>query len=126
MNESPIARLADYQPPAWRVRHVDIAFDLDLDASEVDCTLSLEPDPDQPPAELVLDGEDLELLAIQLDGVPLDADGYGHANGRLVIPAARAACRLRTRVRIHPSRNTRLEGLYASRGLLLTQCEAEG
>lgn len=126
MNETPIARLADYQPPAWRVRHVDIAFDLDLDASEVDCTLSLEPDPDQPLAELVLDGEDLELLAIQLDGVALDADAYGHANGRLVIPAARAACRLRTRVRIHPSRNTRLEGLYASRGLLLTQCEAEG
>jgi len=126
MIEATIARLADYQPPAWRVRHVDIAFDLDLEASEVDCLLALEPDPSQPPAELVLNGEELELLSISLDAVPLAADEYGHANGRLVIPAARGACQLRTRVRIHPSRNTRLEGLYASRGLLLTQCEAEG
>src|SRR3546814_5683680 len=97
MNETPTVRLTDYQPPAWRVRHVDIAFDLDLDASEVDCTLSLEPDPGQPPAELVLDGEELELLAISLDAVPLTADEYGHADGRLVIPSARCACKLRTR-----------------------------
>ncbi len=126
MTEATIARLADYRPPAWRVRHVDIAFDLDLDISEVDCLLSLEPDPTQPPAELVLDGEELELLAISLDEVPLAAGQYGHTDGRLAIPSARGACQLRTRVRIRPSRNTRLEGLYASRGLLLTQCEAEG
>ena len=34
--------------------------------------------------------------------------------------------RLSTRVRIHPARNTALEGLYQSGDLLCTQCEAEG
>ncbi|MDX2300789.1 MAG: aminopeptidase N [Xanthomonadaceae bacterium] len=126
MPESNLIRLRDYRPPAWRVTHVQIAFDLDLPATEVDCTLSLTPDPAQPLAELVLDGEELELLAIALDDVPLAVHEYGHANGRLVVPGARGPCRLRTRVRIRPDRNTRLEGLYASRGLLLTQCEAEG
>ena len=38
----------------------------------------------------------------------------------------RAACTLETRVRIRPAANTRLEGLYRSGPLLLTQCEAEG
>jgi len=126
MSESALIRLRDYHPPAWRVNHVEIAFDLDLPATEVDCTLSLAPDPEQASAELVLDGEELELLAISIDGVPLAVHEYGHANGRLIVPGARGACRLRTRVRIRPDRNTRLEGLYASRGLLLTQCEAEG
>lgn len=126
MPESNLIRLRDYRPPAWRVTHVQIAFDLDLPATEVDCTLSLTPDPAQPLAELVLDGEELELLAIALDDVPLAVHEYGHANGHLVVPGARGPCRLRTRVRIRPGRNTRLEGLYASRGLLLTQCEAEG
>src|SRR3546814_11941165 len=102
MNETPTVRLADYQPPAWRVRHVDIAFDLDLDASEVDCTLSLEPDPDQPPAELVLDSEELELLAIRLDEVPLPADEYGHAAVRVVLLSVRRARKPRPRGPLHP------------------------
>lgn len=126
MPEATLIRLPDYRPPAWRVSHVEIAFDLAVPATEVDCTLHLAPDPEQAPAELVLDGEELELLAISIDGVPLAVHQYGHANGRLIVPGARGACRLRTRVRIRPDRNTRLEGLYASRGLLLTQCEAEG
>lgn len=74
----------------------------------------------------MLDGEELELLAIELDGRSLAGHEYRHTNGCLVLPDVRAACELRTRVRIYPERNTRLEGLYVSRGMLLTQCEAEG
>ena len=118
--------LADYTPPAWRIAHADLAFDLDPAATEVTARLQLQPDPAQPGAPLVLDGEELELLAIAIDGVALDPARYRRDERTLRIEGLAAACVLETRVRIHPATNTRLEGLYTSGNLLLTQCEAEG
>ena len=83
---------------------------------------------DEPGAALRLDGEDLELHEIALDGGSLGAGEYTQDAAGLDVHAAKGLvrCVLRTRVRIHPAANTRLEGLYASGSLLLTQCEAEG
>ena len=119
-------RLADYRPPAWTVESVALVIDLDRDASEVEATLSLRCD--EPGALLRLDGEDLELLAIALDGRALGAAEYAQDLTGLSVQAARglSTATLRTRVRLRPAANTRLEGLYASGSLLLTQCEAEG
>jgi aminopeptidase N len=122
----PVIRLGDYRPPAWRVREAVLAFDLDAVATVVESELHLEPDAAQPGAPLRLDGEELELLSIELDGQPLPETRYAHDERGLTISGVSAACRLRTRVRIHPERNTRLEGLYASERSLFTQCEAEG
>jgi aminopeptidase N len=123
---SPPTRLADYRPPAWRIDAVELLFDLDAGDTEVLARLALRPDPAQPGEPLRLDGRELELLAISIDGralsaneVALDADG-------LTIAGLDRPCVLETRVRIHPDRNTRLEGLYASGPMLLTQCEAQG
>ena len=129
MTPTPTAtpvRLADYRPPAWTVTDVRLAFDLGRDVAEVGATLSLRCD--SPGAPLRLDGEDLELLDIALDGRVLAAGDYAQDAAGLEVHAARglAACTLRTRVRLRPVANTRLEGLYASGSLLLTQCEAEG
>ncbi|GAB2500138.1 aminopeptidase N [Arenimonas alkanexedens] len=118
--------LADYVPPAWRILHADLEFDLDPDATEIRARLSLEPDPDQPGQALVLDGEELTLLSIAIDGRPLDAARYRYDGRELRIDGLSGACELETCVRIHPAGNTRLEGLYPSGQLLLTQCEAEG
>jgi aminopeptidase N len=116
--------LSDYRPPAWRVVHAELEFDLDFAATEVTATLQLEPD--QPGAPLVLDGADLELLAIQLDGTPLPAGRYRHDANGLRIEGIDRACVLQTRVRIVPEGNTRLEGLFRSGDALFTQCEAQG
>ena len=118
--------LADYTAPAWRVVHAELAFDLDPAATEVTARLQLEPDPSQPVAPLVLDGEALALLDIRLDGVPLAPDRYRQNDRHLHVHGVAGACVLETRVRIHPDANTRLEGLYTSGALLLTQCEPEG
>jgi len=118
--------LADYRPPAWRIDRVELEFDLDAARTVVHSRLHLVPDPDQAPAPLVLDGEELELLAIALDGRALDPGEYKTTPTGLELPGARAACVLETTVALAPDRNVSLEGLYRSGALLLTQCEAEG
>ena len=125
-NASPPVRLADYRPPAWTITDVALVFELDREESEVDAILSLRCDSRGAP--LRLDGEGLDLQAVELDGRALAEHEYTQDGEGLTVHAARGlgACTLRTRVRLQPSSNTRLEGLYASGSLLLTQCEAEG
>ena len=122
----PEVHLSEYRAPAWRIAHADLCFELGADATEVIARLHLEPDPDQPGAPLVLDGAELELLGIALDGKPLDAAHYHVDAEQLTISNVDAVCVLETRVRIAPSRNTQLQGLYRSGETLLTQCEAQG
>lgn len=78
---SPI-RLAEYRPPAWTVGQVELEFDLGIDASEVRSRLHLRRDRAQD-APLRLDGEGLELIAIVLDGQPLDAQAYRYRDNVL-------------------------------------------
>ncbi|PWK82108.1 aminopeptidase N [Fulvimonas soli] len=122
-------RLRDYAPPPWRVVQAELDFELGIDASEVGARLHLARDPAQD-APLRLDGEELELLAIALDGAPLPAGRWRYADGVLEVDGARDGSVLETRVRVRPAENTALEGLYLSgsreAGFLLTQCEAEG
>ncbi|HET9048945.1 MAG TPA: aminopeptidase N [Chiayiivirga sp.] len=122
----PEIRLADYQPPAWRVQRVRLDFDLDSETTRVGATLTLVPDPTHTSQTLRLDGEDLELLHIALDGRILAAHEYRVDAQGLEIDGIDGPCELHTQVQIKPSANTRLEGLYESRGALFTQCEAQG
>ncbi len=124
-----VIRLSDYRAPAWRVETVELDFDLGIDASELSARLLLRRDPAQD-APLRLDGEDLQLLSIKLDGQQLPATAYRYAGNVLEVDGARDGSVLETRVRLRPAANTALEGLYLSgsreSGFLLTQCEAEG
>ncbi|HJP99577.1 MAG TPA: aminopeptidase N [Rhodanobacteraceae bacterium] len=122
-----IVRLADYRPPAWRVTHVELTFDLGIDETIVRSRLTLARDRDEP---LRLDGEDLDLLSVRLDGQQLDAREYLLDAACLTVPGARDGSVLELEVRNRPARNSQLSGLYLSgshaRGFLLTQCEAQG
>ena len=119
-------RLADYQPPSWLCPRIGLEFDLGADFTEVTARLHVEPNPDGPAAPLRLDGEGLELLSVSVDGKRLGEEDYELQPRTLLLPSVDRAAVVETRVRIHPAANTRLEGLYASGGMLLTQCEAEG
>ncbi|HEX5756806.1 MAG TPA: aminopeptidase N [Arenimonas sp.] len=117
--------LDDYTPAPWRITRVELVCELGRNSSEIEARLHLSPgEPWLAPLEL--DGEELELLAIAIDHAPLPPERYAYDGHRLRIDGLTGPCVLHTRVRIDPSRNTRLEGLYASGELLLTQCEAEG
>lgn len=120
--------LKDYAPPGFLVHHVSLDIDLRPDFTEVTASLKLARNPHarDPREPLVLQGDELELLEVSIDGRPLRADEYSLTDSSLSIPKFPDACQLHTRVRILPEKNTQLMGLYASRDGYFTQCEAEG
>jgi aminopeptidase N len=121
-------RLTDYRPPDWLVETVDLDVALDASATRVRATLALRPNPEAAaPAPLVLDGGDLTLKSLAIDGVPLAPDAYVATPDNLTIaqPPHRPF-RLEIETIIDPSANTQLMGLYRSGKTFCTQCEAEG
>ncbi len=78
------------------------------------------------PTELVLDGQQLELREIALNGLALGAQDYRLSADSLVIHAVPDNFQLETVAAITPQHNTSLEGLYKSSKMYCTQCEAEG
>ncbi|TRW18370.1 aminopeptidase N [Glacieibacterium frigidum] len=115
-------RLSDYRPPDWLVPTVALDFDLAPGCTRVRATLTVTRNGahDRP---LVLDGQELRLLSLTVDGV---ADATQPVGEHLTLRLAGDTAVIETLVEIVPSANTRLMGLYASGGNLCTQCEAEG
>jgi aminopeptidase N len=118
--------LKDYSPPAWCVDRVALEVDIAKPAATIRATLSVRRNPDGPGGPLVLDGKHLELASIAVDGRALGAGEYSVDSERLLIADPPDSLVLESVVRIDPWTNTRLEGLYASRDGLFTQCEAQG
>lgn len=120
--------LKDYRPPAFLIDSVDLRFDLDDENTRVRSRLELRRDPaaESEDSVLRLDGEQLELLAITMDGKPLGEGDYRVDSEGLTLSGVPDRFRLETDVLIHPAANTALEGLYRSGPMLCTQCEAEG
>ena len=120
--------LKDYSPPAFRIPRV--ALDVEVRAGEalVRATLAIERNLDRgtPEAPLVLDGELLEIVSVAVDGKALDASGYCVDAEHLTIAGVPDTFTLDTVVRFDPWKNTLLEGLYATKDGLVTQCEAQG
>ena len=118
-----IVNRTDYRPPDWLVPDIALDFDLAAGRTRVRATLSVVRNGvhDRP---LVLDGDGLIPLAVEVDGTAFK--DWRLDGGRLVVSLVSDAATLVTEVDIAPDQNTQLMGLYASGGLLCTQCEAEG
>src|SRR5262247_1435001 len=121
-------RLQDYRPPDWLVDTVELDVSLASSATRVRATLLLKPNSKAAaPAPLLLDGDDLRLVALRLDGQPLAAEHYVATPDRLTLaqPPQRPF-RLEIETLVDPSANTQLSGLYRSGAIYCTQCESEG
>jgi len=120
--------LADYIPPPFLIDTVDVDIDFRSGEAIVTTQLALRRNPaaHTPNAPLVLDGEELELLRISLDGAELPPARYKLSPTQLTLADAPDTFRLETQSRIHPDTNTRLSGLYRSANGYFTQCEAQG
>src|SRR5690606_22751819 len=116
-----------YAPYPFRIDAVSLHFRLDPQATRVTAELSCVPL--RPGASMALDGEGLRLISAEIDGAALAPRDYRLTDTGLTIHAAALPDQpftLRTEVEIAPAANTALEGLYMSRGMYCTQCEAEG
>jgi aminopeptidase N len=126
--EEPRAvRLQDYRPPDWLIETVELDVSLHPTATTVRARLKIKPNAAGTPAPLVLDGEDLTLRSLALDGKPLPEANYVATSDRLTIaqPPNREFS-LDIETVIDPTGNTQLMGLYRAGATYCTQCEAEG
>src|SRR5271155_2414226 len=138
-------RLQDYRPPDWLIESVHLDVSLDPFATTVRARpkpkpntsgtpappararLTLKPNPGGTPAPLVLDGEELKLRSLTLDGKPLPAENFVATPDKLTIaqPPNRPF-ELEIETEVDPTGNTQLMGLYRAGATYCTQCEAEG
>lgn len=126
--EKKIKYLKDYKKPDYKIRTVDLTFDLDEQNTTVKSVLHLVADYDVPKGghPLVLDGRELELKSIKIDGEAVDERAYSLDDESLTIYNPPADFKLEIETVIHPKANTKLEGLYVSNGTFCSQNEPEG
>jgi len=118
--------LKNYSPPVHLVDSIDLRVELDPRATRVHASLHCRPNTAQQ-QPLVLNGENMELVRVVLNGVALTPERYRFAEGRLEIAdTPQTPFQVEIDTIINPQDNTALEGLYLSSGNYCTQCEAEG
>ncbi|WP_420404869.1 aminopeptidase N [Nisaea sp.] len=123
-----VKKLADYAPPVFLIDTVALDFDLRDGETTVACTLTGRRNPDSADTSTVLglDGQELSLLSIALNGAAVAEADYRIEGDKLFLSGVPDSFTLETVTAIEPERNTALEGLYMSEGMYCTQCEAEG
>ncbi len=120
-------RLQDYRPPHWLIETVELDVKLDPTATTVRAKVKFRPNGAGAAAPLVLDGEELKLRSLLLDGKPLPPENFVATPDRLTIaqPPNRPF-ELEIETVVDPIANTQLMGLYRAGATYCTQCEAEG
>jgi aminopeptidase N len=126
-------KLKDYAPAPYTIDRVNLDFSLHPTATRVTSRLSMQPNPKADrhkrtkPEALHLDGEKLKLVDIKLDNKTLGPDDYVLSESGLTIrDVPQRDFTLEIATEINPENNTALQGLYRSKGIYCTQCEAEG
>ncbi len=120
--------LKDYNPPSHLVSSIDLTFDLDDERTRVTSVMSLKQNPaaGDRALPLVLNGEELELLSVKLDGKELSPSDYTLGEQSLILSKLPQDFTLEIETCINPKANTALDGLYKSGSIFCTQNEPEG
>ena len=115
-------RRSDYRPPDWLVPEIALDFTLDPDASTVRTRLTVTRNGDHS-RPLRLEGGEIAANRLKIDGAEtaIVMDG-----STLVIDLAGDRAVIESEVTLAPATNSKLMGLYASGGILCTQCESQG
>jgi aminopeptidase N len=112
--------LKDYTPPPFRVDSIHLDVDIREDHAITRAKLAIRRNAAGP---LVLDGDEIELVSVSVDG---KKPRHEVTAEKLTVYDVPDAFTLETVSRIVPQRNTKLEGLYATKHGFVTQCEAQG
>ena len=128
LREGPttVVRREDYTAPAYWIETVDLCFDLDPAKTRVLNRMRLRRNPDVPTQALRLDGEDLNLARVLVNGAGCSFKIEGVQLVLESLPEGLEPFDLEIFTTCAPEKNTQLMGLYVSQGTFFTQCEAEG
>ncbi|KAF6162226.1 hypothetical protein GIB67_008355 [Kingdonia uniflora] len=147
--------LKDYKMPDYYFDKVDLKFALGEESTIVSSTIDVYPRVEGTSAPLVLNGLDLKLVSIKINGNEVEGNSNNlqvkyekhppwcssggdcefdihkegfHLDSRYLTLTSvpSGTFTLEIVTEIHPEKNTSLEGLYKSSGNFCTQCEAEG
>ncbi|MFQ5439283.1 MAG: M1 family aminopeptidase, partial [Paracoccaceae bacterium] len=125
MTDSQTTRLADYTPPAFLPDDVHLTFRLDPVNTRVLSRIRFRRNP-ATEGPFHLDGENLGFVAATIDGVPIDRQSVTPTGITLAAASLPDSFVWEAEVAINPGANTALSGLYTSKDMFCTQCEAEG
>ena len=117
---------ADYLAPAYWIDTVDLCFDLDPAKTRVLNRMTLRRNPDVAAQPLRLDGEELNLARVLVNGQGTSFKLDGNQLVLENLPEGDAPFQLEIFTTTCPSKNTKLMGLFVSEDTFFTQCEAEG
>ncbi len=120
--------LKDYTPPAFLIDTVNLEFDLHPEKTCVVSSLAVKPNPEaEACSEMVLNGELLELVHVLINGSEVDEEDYDLSDDKLILKnVPQQSFSLEIETICNPEANKALSGLYRSRNVYCTQCEAEG
>ncbi len=121
----------EYHKPSFIVDEVSLYFYLSSSRTIVSNQISFRKNIDNlkdsiQDCQLILNGENIKLLDIKLDGVSLPRNSYSINSQHLTIDDLPNQFTLDITTEINPQANTSLSGLYKSGDKYCTQCEAEG
>jgi hypothetical protein len=114
---------ADYTAPAYWIDTVELCFDLDATKTRVLNKMKLRRNADLPVQPLKLDGDELNLARVLVNG---QGTSFRMEGSQLVLDNLPDEFELEIFTTCNPSKNTKLMGLYVSNDSFFTQCEAEG
>lgn len=122
-------KLSDYKPSDYFIETTDLSFNLEPTNTVVKSKLKMSANAEtnaSASAPLILNGENMELNSLKINGEEVSKENYAVDEKTLTIHNVPAEFTLETEVKINPQENLSLAGLYVSNGMLSTQCEAEG
>lgn len=122
-NQKTAKYRSDYRTPAFTIDSINLDFHLHDTATRVVSVMQVRR---LGAGALELDGEQLELKRVAVDGQTLANTDYELSATQLCIAEVPDAFQLTIETEVNPSANSALEGLYKSGGAFCTQCEAEG
>jgi len=126
--ETPVEHfLKDYQAPDFTIDSTYLEFVLAPNTTEV--TNEMQINLQNSVKSIELDGEQLKLLEVLMDGVDITSR-CEQTPEKLIVPVSTVSVdgrfQLTVKTQISPQTNTALEGLYRTSGNYCTQCEAQG
>ena len=116
----------DYKAPEYSIEKIDLNFQLYDTKSKVTAISCVRRNNKENQSPLILNGENLQLISVKIDGNVLSSSEYILDDTSLTVLTPPAVFELEIETEIYPQENKALEGLYQSGPIFCTQCEAEG